>query len=461
MLDADRPPLRIGVDGFNMSMPHGTGVATYGRVLCRTLRDMGVKVDVLFGLDVGARHNKLLREALFFDRFESGYQRPAPKMASVRWMRETASAALGAEASTVEVTGDVILSTLSERLPDYDRLLNVPGLFARAERYFKLTKRFMTIRIPDPPDVMHWTYPLPIRVAGAKNVYTLHDMVPLRLPFTTLDDKRAYLRLVKGCVRWGDQICTVSESSRRDIASLLPGAAERTTNTYQTAYLPPPPIDPPELRNWLLQLFGLHRGQYYLFYAALEPKKNVGRLIEAFLASGVAGPLVIVGGRSWRADQELRLLSSAQAGFSQAGGLVRTMDYLPRTWLSALVSGARAVLFPSLYEGFGLPVLEAMQAGRPVLTSTQSSLPEVAGDSAMLIEPTDTAAMSAAIRQLDEDEVLRARLAGQGPDQAKKFGLAFYQRRLTDLYGSMKTAPLAERESVREGGANRLMPAVN
>ena len=133
----------------------------------------------------------------------------------------------------------------------------------------------------------------------------------------------------------------------------------------------------------------------------------------------------------------------------------------PRTWLSALVSGARAVLFPSLYEGFGLPVLEAMQAGRPVLTSTQSSLPEVAGDSAMLIEPTDTAAMSAAIRQLDEDEVLRARLAGQGPDQAKKFGLAFYQRRLTDLYGTMKTAPLAERGSVREGSANRLMPAVN
>jgi glycosyltransferase involved in cell wall biosynthesis len=440
MRETAAAPLRIGVDGFNIAMPRGTGVATYGRMLARALRGMGYSVDMLFGIDVGPGLPDLLREALFFDRFDSGLPQPAPKPATPAWWGERALPRLGSLASEIPVTGRVVTASLAGRLPEFDRLLNIAGLFTRAERHFRRTRRFLTVRIPDPPHVMHWTYPLPIRLAGARNVYTLHDMVPLRLPYTTLDHKRSYLRLVQGCVRWGDHVCTVSEASRRDIAGLLAVPDNRITNTYQSAQLPAPPVPPAELADWLEGLFGLQHGGYYLFYAALEPKKNLGRLIEAYLSTNLDSPLVIVGARSWRAEDELRLLSSAKDGFNQVGARIRLLEYVPGPWLAGLVTGARAVLFPSLYEGFGLPVLEAMQLGTPVVTSSQSSLPEVAGDAAVLVDAYDINSMAGALRAIDGDAGMRARLAGEGLMQAARFDQAQYQRRLEQLYARVSSA---------------------
>ena len=263
----------------------------------------------------------------------------------------------------VPVTGRVIASPFAARMPHFDRLLNVFELFEVAQRYFRRTQRFLTVRIPDPPAIMHWTYPLPIQIEGARNIYTLHDLVPLRLPYTTLDNKRAYLRLIRGCLRWGDHICTVSESSLRDIASLFPVDRARVTNTYQTAGLPDHIAPGEQLADWLLRLFNLEHKGYLLFYGALEPKKNVGRMAEAYLASGITTPLVIVGGRAWKSEGELRLVTGKDGKPTEMGRRIRMLDYVPSAWLGALVRGAKAVIFPSLYEGFGLPVLEAMQLG--------------------------------------------------------------------------------------------------
>ncbi|MEA2727608.1 MAG: hypothetical protein QOF70_2083, partial [Acetobacteraceae bacterium] len=99
--------------------------------------------------------------------------------------------------------------------------------------------------------------------------------------------------------------------------------------------------------------------------------------------------------------------------------------------------GARALLFPSLYEGFGLPVLEAMTLGTPVMTSNVTSLPEVAGDAALLVDPRDISAMAAAIRQLDNDTDLLGELSVRGRIQAAKFSMANYQARLQDLYSNV------------------------
>jgi len=82
-------------------------------------------------------------------------------------------------------------------------------------RYSRRYGRFTTVRAPDPPAIMHWTYPLPLRLEGARNLYTLHDLVPLRLPFTSLEDRRYYDRLIRACLTSADHICTVSETSRR------------------------------------------------------------------------------------------------------------------------------------------------------------------------------------------------------------------------------------------------------
>ena len=110
------------------------------------------------------------------------------------------------------------------------------------------------------------------------------------------------------------------------------------------------------------------------------------------------------------------------------------LDHLPRALLLKLVRGARAVTFPSIYEGFGLPVLDAMQLGTPVLTADASSLPEVAGDAALHIDPYDTAAIAAGLRALDGDATLRARLSAAGPVRARAFSEGAYLARLEQLY---------------------------
>jgi glycosyltransferase involved in cell wall biosynthesis len=197
--------------------------------------------------------------------------------------------------------------------------------------------------------------------------------------------------------------------------------------------------------------FGLEWQQYFLFFGAIEPKKNVGRLIEAYLASGSRHPLVICGKHAWNSHQELGLLyEDDRRDFVPRGptegvqGLSRRLrdrviliDYVPSSLLIGLIRGARALLFPSLYEGFGLPVLEALQLGTPVMTSNTSSLPEVAGDAALLVDPYDTRAMAEAIQALDNDSELRATLSGRGPKQAALFSPDAYGKRLVDLYAKL------------------------
>ena len=188
-------------------------------------------------------------------------------------------------------------------------------------------------------------------------------------------------------------------------------------------------------------LFGLDRGEFYLFIGALEPKKNVVRLIDAYAASGSRRPLVIAGGQGWQneADQE-RMRDPRFSGYRFADSTlskferVRRISYLPFNQLVALMRSARALLFPSLFEGFGLPVLEAMSLGTPVMTSNVTSLPEVAGDAALLVDPRDVSAMAAAIRRLDGDGDLLAELSARGRMQAAGFGMAQYQARLQGVY---------------------------
>ena len=144
----------------------------------------------------------------------------------------------------------------------------------------------------------------------------------------------------------------------------------------------------------------------------------------------------MVGGRAWKAEGELRLLSRDGAGLAPAGA-VRQFDYMPRTWLMALIRGARCVVFPSLYEGFGLPVLEAMQLGTPVITSTGGSLPEIAGDAALLVDPYSTNAITGAMQALDGDAALRGRLSAAGLRQAEAFAMPRYQERLRTLYAKV------------------------
>jgi glycosyltransferase involved in cell wall biosynthesis len=279
---------------------------------------------------------------------------------------------------------------------------------------------------------MHWTYPLPMRSEQTANIYTLHDLVPLRLPYTTLDRKASYLSLMQWIAKTADHIVTVSEASRRDIIQLLKVPESRVTNTYQAVHVPRALIEcsDDEVARIIGGTFGLEPRGYFLFFGSIEPKKNIGRIVEAYMTAGVGSRLVIVGARAWKAANETRLLDALPGSDRR----ILRIEYLPFAMLIHLIRGARAVLFPSLYEGFGLPVLEAMQLGTPVIASTTSSVPEVAGEAALLVDPYRTEQISKAISLLEQDDDLCYDLASRGRIQAEKFSVEQYGLRLSEMY---------------------------
>ncbi|WP_419898587.1 glycosyltransferase family 4 protein [Roseomonas sp. USHLN139] len=431
---------RIYIDGYNLALDQGTGVATYARNLSFRLGAMGAEVGVLYGTRASPSRNELIREIAFFDN------RVGETAPLLRWLRGTRRALmspLGEYATRVPITGQVVSTTFESRMPHFDHLWNVENGFTLAHNSFKLFGTQLKVRMPRPPQIMHWTYPLPMRIPGAKNVYCLHDLVPLRLPYTTLDNKRRYFRMNRQIVQKADHIVTVSEASRQDIITLLGADPEKVTNTYQAVDLPRKFTDKPvnEAQDEIRGSYGLEWKKYFLFFGAIEPKKNVGRMIEAFLSSGTDLPLVIVGKKAWKSEEELKLLFDDHIRYQvQEGSILRQrskiimLDYAPFRLLISLIRGAKAAMFPSLYEGFGLPALEAMKLGTPVLTSNTSSLPEVVGESAITIDPYDVRAMTEAIRALDTDAELRGWLENAGPKRAALFSNEAYEGRLREVY---------------------------
>ena len=432
--------LRIGIDGYNLAMPNGTGIASYAFSLASVLNQMDHRVEGVFGIDAG--RDEALRETLFFDRLAHPAAAPNTRRQHRRAQRRRWIEAIdprSAKALDVPLTDLVNKESFVETLPRFARLVSAPRLFERAHSHFNAFGHFLPLRVQHPPEIMHWTYPLPVKLVGSKNIYTVHDLVPLKLPHATLDVKTNYHRLIAHCLANADAICTVSERSAADIGSIFGTTRSPVVNTYQVSALfsDSKIADAPTDAATIKGLFGLESDSYFLFYGAIEPKKNIGRLIEAYLGSDISTPLIIVSSRSWQADAELSLLNAA----GECGALVRNgipriirMEHLSRHVLRSLVHGARAVLFPSLYEGFGLPALEAMELGTPVLASNTGSLPEVVGKAAILVNPYDVASIANGLCRLDADGELRQSLARQGPQQALYFSVPAYEKRLTSLY---------------------------
>lgn len=426
----------VMIDGFNLGLEKGTGVATYARNLSFALRDLACEVGVLYGGRFSASDDPLLQEVMFFD----------PESSTPNWWARTRrrlGKVLMSTSNTafeVPVTGTVIADPFMSRLPHYDSIWNVPDIYQKSAVQFELFRLINKVRLKRDVDICHWTYPLPIKLKGVPNIYTLHDLVPLRLPYTTLDKKAKYLRLVKWICRNADHIVTVSESSKRDIVDLLGVHPDKVTNTYESASIPKAYLTKPEVivRREVEGTFGLKYKDYFLFYGSIEPKKNIGRMLQGYLTSGVSTPLVIVGAQAWKSEQELALLAAQEVRTKlrggRGGGKVVKLEYAPFALLVSLIRGAKAVLFPSLYEGFGLPVLESMTLGTPVLTSRTSSIPEIAGDAALMVDPYDPRAIAEGVRALDENEQLRNELATKGRVQAERFSERAHAERLLNVY---------------------------
>ena len=425
----------IAIDAFNISLPHGTGVATYGRSLARAANQLGHDIHVLFGSRQSRSRVSLLNEiALAEGDAESIGKRPSRWRAATAFLRAAQGTVRPLRAMPVPVSGHVLLPL---RLKvDATQSWNTQNLYTGADQVFRASSAFTKVDLAG-IDLAHWTYPLPVKITGARNIYTLHDLVPLRLPYTTADRKRAYYRLCRKIADDADHILTVSEASRRDIIDILGVTEDRVTNLYQASDISSAlgAIDEAFITRYVEGLLGVGMREYFLFFGAIEPKKNVARLVEASLASSVRSPLVIVGGPGWGSEQDIKLLTS----LADLDGRKRIvwLGYLPRDMLAMLIAGARATVFPSLYEGFGLPALESMALGTPVITSNVSSLPEVVGEAGMLVDPYDVRAIARAIIDMDSDEAARIELSRKGLAQAAKFNSAAYEARLANFYAKI------------------------
>jgi len=428
--------VRIGIDGFNLAMPDGTGVATYGAALATVLSNGGQAIEGVFGIDPGPAPDT--RESLFFERFGQGDKRGLPRGRIARaFARNPFNSP---QLTAVPLTEHVDKRAFGPRWPAFSALWSSPLLFELAAARFFTFGRLTTVHMPQPPSVMHWTYPVPVRMAGARNVYTLHDLVPLKLPHTTLDDKVYYRNLISAILRGADHIATVSEASRNDILAMFGTDPDRVTNTYQSSPLPPALSASTEADDHAMiqSVFGLPPKGFFLFFGAADPKKNLARIVDAYLASRTDKPLVVVSSRDWG-------MAGASGALGPGGTVygrkpeqqIIQLQYLSRDMLFRLIRAARAVLFPSLYEGFGLPALEAIQLGTPVIGSTTSSVPEVVGDGGLLVDPYDTSAIAAAIRTIDGDDALAARLSAAGLLHAAKFSDQAFAARLAGLYAKL------------------------
>lgn len=272
----------------------------------------------------------------------------------------------------------------------------------------------------NPVDVLHVQYTAP-PFAPCAIVATIHDLAFEHLPETF--NRRSWMQLrltVRKTARRAAHIITVSEYSRQDVIKTYGIEPERISVTHEAA--PPgftPVTDETELRR-IRRTYGIER-DYILALGSIQPRKNLVRLINAYSSlwkerENAIPQLVIAGKRGWLEGETMRA-----AQLSAAAPDIRFIGYVAEADLPALFSGAMCFAYPSYFEGFGLPVLEAMQCGTPVIAGNQTSLPEVAGDAAVLVDPFEETGIADALRSLIENPDRRADLRIKGIERAKNF----------------------------------------
>jgi glycosyltransferase involved in cell wall biosynthesis len=298
----------------------------------------------------------------------------------------------------------------------------------QAAAMLKLLNRTARPRTPDERyDVYHslcWPLVPPERLKARARVITVHDMIPYLFPeFVTdevIEKQRAIVASIDGRRDW--VICN-SARTKSDFCEITAVDAERV---FVTPFAAPRDVFHPEADSTriatMLEKHGIPGRGYVLSVCTLEPRKNLTRLVRAFFALVEAehlddARLVLTGPEGWKA----RELFDALGARPELRDRIILTGFVPDADLSALYSGAGVFVYPSLYEGFGLPALEAMQCGVPVITSRTSSLPEVVGTDAITVEPTDEEALSQAMLRVLTDSELAMQLRRRGLARSTTF----------------------------------------
>ena len=279
------------------------------------------------------------------------------------------------------------------------------------------------------------TIPL-VRRPGLKTVVTVHDLGAQYLPKTHQVKQRLYLNfMTHRQLKSATHIIAVSQATKDDLVKKVGIPKEKISVVYEGYDKEKFKVQNSKFKvNQTIKQYNLTYHDYFLFVGTIQPRKNLERLIRAYRLQltdysqskkAVSGSqsavsnlpkLVLAGGKGWLSDEIYGL--PKKLGIEEH---VKFLGYVPDEDLPALYSGAKAFLFPSLFEGFGLPILEAMACGCPVLTANTSSLPEVAGKAALLVNPYSVDDITQGIAKLTMNHELRTKLTNLGLEQVKKF----------------------------------------
>jgi glycosyltransferase involved in cell wall biosynthesis len=268
-------------------------------------------------------------------------------------------------------------------------------------------------------DVLHSPDFIPPFRRNCKSVITIHDLNFLLYPHFLTPQSASYYGQIDQAVRNCDHIIAVSETTKRDIVRLTGAPENKITVVYEAAHPIFRSLDDQALLAEMKERLEIDR-DYILFVSTIEPRKNVSTLLVAFkrLLDSYHSPvnLVLAGEKGWLFDEVFSLVEKLELqGRVQFLGRVSPEDLL------ALYNAAKVLVHPAFYEGFGLPPLEAMACGTPVVVSNTSALPEIVGDAALLVDPSDADSMAVAIWRVLSDEGLHWQMREKGLRRARRF----------------------------------------
>lgn len=284
-------------------------------------------------------------------------------------------------------------------------------------------------------DIYHEPAHNELRATRAKKIITIHDLSPLTGLYTPPDYTEYMKNYFAATAHWADAVIADSEATRRDVIEKLGISEDRVVRIYLAAHGASGMIEDRDSVRELCGRLGLDR-EFFLYVGTIEPKKNLVNIIKAYNAFRAdrkdAPMLALTGGRGWLSDDVF-----TEANISPYSGDIVFTGYVGDDDISCLMNGALAFVYPSRFEGFGLPVIEAMACGVPVITSNVTSLPEVAGDAALLVSPDDVEAIAHSLRRITDEPSLRDDLIKKGFVQNSKFSWEQTARETLDLYRSL------------------------
>ncbi len=295
------------------------------------------------------------------------------------------------------------------KLPD-------PVVFGlRALFWLNYERRLSRVTRAESFDLYHETAFIPAKQTHTPTVYSIYDLSLRRFRETHPRERVWFFEyFIKRRLKFADHILTISEFIRQEIIEEFNVPPEMVT----AVPLAPDPLFGPRASDQVKNV-KIHYNlpeSYLLFVSSLEPRKNVGLLIKAMQSIKADIPLVIVGWQGWGEKDWLEKVKSK--------GLLNRIyltGHVHDEHLAEIYNGATALVYPSIYEGFGLPIVEAMACGCPVICSNAASMPEVAGDAALLIDPQDSDNLASAIETVVMDSKVRDDLIIKGQTQAKSF----------------------------------------